>query len=134
MNALGVFNFEFWRPEYKKGRYFLVYTLHCYFIALLAFKICFIKSDLYMLIYTVLWACILSNSCVSFLSLITDLNKHKAVGRKMVLFIFKLNSLMCKMESVNLGGKYDSLQLFGFWKSSKCHYLGFYLISIHTHF
>ena len=53
MNALGVFNFEFWRPEYKKGHYFIVYTLHCYFIALLAFKICFIKNDLYMLIYTV---------------------------------------------------------------------------------
>ena len=54
MNALGVFNFEFWRPEYKRSHYFLVYTLHCYFIVLLAFKICFVKNDLYMLIYTVL--------------------------------------------------------------------------------
>ena len=39
-----------------------------------------------------------------FLSLITDLNKHKAIDRQMILFIFELNSLMCKMESVNLGG------------------------------
>ena len=133
MNTLGVFNFEFWRPEYRKGHYFLVYTLHSYFMVLLVYKICFIKKWFIYLIYTALRARILSDSCVC-LSLINHLNKHKAVGRKLAVFIFKLNSLMCKMESVNLRGIYDSLQLSGFWKCSKCHYLRFHLIRTHIHF